>query len=249
MFDEREIKDAVRKRYGDHACKRMAPAQKGHILDMEGHITAGDVGYSSTDLAAIPEGSDLGLSCGNPLALVALEPGQTVLDLGSGGGLDCLIASEKVGPQGRVIGVDMTTEMIELARNNTKKKGCTNVEFKLGEIENLPVADASVDVVVSNCAINLVVNKERAFTEAFRVLRPGGSLAVSDIVTLPNKPARLNRSLKAYTACLAGAIPKEDYLALMEHAGFINIRIVGEQTWPFFRGYVSAKIISQRPSP
>lgn len=248
MFTEKEIKAAVRKRYGDHAGKRLSLGRKGHILDMEGRVSAEDVGYSAEDLAAAPENADLGLSCGNPLGMLGPSPGQTVLDLGCGGGLDCFIAAKNVGPHGRVIGVDMTQEMVDLARRNAADRGYTNVEFKLAEIENLPVDDRSVDLVVSNCVINLVANKAKAFSEAFRTLRPGGRIAVSDIVTLPDVPKRLSRSLKAYTACLSGAIPKQEYLDLIEQTGFCAIQVVGERTWPFFRGYMSLSVVAWRSS-
>jgi len=187
------------------------------------------MGYSDADLAAVPEGADLGLGCGNPVALAALREGETVLDLGAGAGLDCFLAAVRVGPAGRVIGVDMTPEMVERARENARRAGAANVEFRLGEIENIPAADASVDVVISNCVINLSPDKDRVFREAFRVLRPGGRLMVSDIVLLGKIPAALADSVAAYTGCIAGAALKEEYLAAIARAGFTGVEVV-EQT-------------------
>ena len=168
----------------------------------------------------IPEGANLGLGCGNPVALASLRPGETVLDLGSGGGIDCFLAARKVGPEGRVIGVDMTAEMIHLARENAQKSGLKNVEFRLGEIENLPLEDGSVDAVISNCVINLSTDKERVFREIYRVLKPGGRMMVSDIVLDGELPAKVKDSVAAYTGCIGGALKRDDYLAAIVKAGF-----------------------------
>jgi SAM-dependent methyltransferase len=183
------------------------------------------MGYSAQELESVPEGANLGLGCGNPLALASIEAGDTVLDLGSGAGFDCFLAARRVGPDGRVIGVDMTPDMLDRARDNAEREGYANVEFRLGEIENLPVADSSVDLVISNCVINLSTRKERVFAEAFRTLKPGGRLMVSDIVLERELPSEIRVSLSAYTCCVAGAILKSDYLALVSDAGFADIEV------------------------
>jgi arsenite methyltransferase len=191
-----------------------------------------NVGYTEEELKAVPEGANLGLGCGNPVALASLKKGDTVLDLGSGAGFDCFLAANEVGADGRVIGVDMTPEMVEKARENARKGNYGNVEFRLGEIENLPAADNSVDVVISNCVINLSPDKRRVFAETFRVLRPGGSLMVSDIVLLKELPASIKSSVEAYIGCLSGAMMKEQYIGCIEAAGFKNIGIVDETFFP-----------------
>jgi len=190
------------------------------------------IGYTEKELTAVPEGSNLGLGCGNPIALASLREGETVLDLGSGAGLDCFLAANKVGKKGRVIGVDMTPEMIEKARENAKKGNYTNVEFRLGEIENLPVADNSVDVVISNCVINLVPDKRRVFKEVFRALKLGGRLMISDIVLLKELPDFIKNSIEAYIGCLSGAIMRDEYIGAIKAAGFHDVRIVDEASFP-----------------
>ena len=186
------------------------------------------VGYTDEQLGVIPDGADLGLGCGNPTALASLKEGETVLDLGSGGGIDCFLASSKVGQNGRVIGVDMTPEMIERARENASKGNYRNVDFRLGEIEHLPVADNSVDVVISNCVINLSLDKAQVFKEAYRVLRSGGRVMVSDIVLLKELPDAIKSSVIAYTGCIAGASRKEDYLATVASAAFQDVEVISE---------------------
>jgi arsenite methyltransferase len=183
------------------------------------------LGYSDADLAAVPEGADLGLGCGNPNAIAALRAGETVLDLGSGGGFDCFLAARAVGPSGRVIGVDMTPEMIGRARENARKVSASNVEFRLGEIEHLPVADQTVDAIMSNCVINLSPEKEAVFAEAHRVLRPGGRLAISDVVAIAPIPAELQTQAAALAGCIAGAAPLEDVKAMLAKVGFVDIRV------------------------
>ena len=190
------------------------------------------VGYTPEELAAIPEDANLGLGCGNPTALAGLKPGEIVLDLGSGGGIDCFLAAKKVGPAGRVIGVDMTPEMIDRARENARQTGAANVEFRLGEIENLPVADGTVDVIISNCVINLSTDKPRVFREAFRVLKPGGRIMVSDLVLLKPLPEAVRTSIDAYVACIAGAMVKDDYLGAIREAGFKAVDVVSEKGFP-----------------
>jgi SAM-dependent methyltransferase len=190
------------------------------------------IGYTDEELNTVPEGANLGLGCGNPVALASLKEGEIVLDLGSGAGFDCFLAAQKVGDKGRVIGVDMTPEMIDRARENVKKGNYENIEFRLGEIENLPVADNSVDVVISNCVINLAPNKGRVFQETFRVLKPGGRLMISDIVLLRELPDFIKNSIEAYIGCIAGAVMREEYIGAIEAAGFEDITIVDETAFP-----------------
>jgi ubiquinone/menaquinone biosynthesis C-methylase UbiE len=190
------------------------------------------IGYTGEELKAVPEGANLGLGCGNPVALASLRKGETVLDLGSGAGVDCFLAADKVGENGRVIGVDMTPEMIERARENARKGNYGNVEFRLGEIGNLPVADNSVDIVISNCVINLAPDKRRVFTEAFRVLKPGGRLMISDIVLLRELPDFIKNSIEAYIGCLSGAIMRNEYIEAIKAAGFQEVRIIDETSFP-----------------
>jgi SAM-dependent methyltransferase len=190
------------------------------------------IGYSEEDMAAVPEGANLGLGCGNPVALASLRKGEIVLDLGSGAGFDCFLASKRVGPKGKVLGVDMTPEMLVKARANAERGGYGNVEFRLGEIEALPVADGAVDAVISNCVINLSIDKPRVFREAFRVLRPGGRLMVSDIVLLKPLPKKIMDSAQAYVGCLSGAMKRADYLAAIRKAGFRDVTVVEETEFP-----------------
>jgi len=183
-------------------------------------------------LKVVPEGANLGLGCGNPIALASLKPGEVVLDLGSGAGFDCFLAAKQVGKKGKVIGVDMTPEMLDRARENVRKGNFENVEFRLGEIENLPVADNHVDIITSNCVINLAPDKKRVFREGFRVLKPGGRFMVSDIVLLQELPEVIRNSIGAYLGCVAGAVTKDDYLQAIQAAGFREIRIIEEVTFP-----------------
>ena len=214
------------------------------------------LGYTSDDAAAAPDGADLGLGCGNPTAIASLRPGETVLDLGAGGGFDCFIAAKQVGPTGRVIGVDMTPEMVSRARANAAKVNATNVEFRLGEIEHLPVADASVDAIVSNCVVNLSPEKPTVFREAFRVLKPGGRIALSDIVAIGPIPEALRAQAAALAGCITGAAPIEDVRAMLVEAGFVNVRvepvrhsaqIVGSWLPGIEKFVASASIEAERP--
>ncbi len=189
------------------------------------------IGYSEEDLKAVPEGSNLGLGCGNPLALASLKEGDVVLDLGSGAGFDCFLAAKVVGKEGKVIGVDMTPEMIDKARENAKKGNYENVEFRLGEVENIPAADGSVNVVISNCVINLSPDKRRVFNEAFRVLKPRGRLIVSDIVLTKKLPHFIRNSVEAYIGCISGAIMKGEYIEAVREAGFHDVRVVEERSF------------------
>jgi len=229
-----DIRAAVRERYGSIAEKAQpgTPADCGcgpadsaccgpeseTQLDSIAHL------YEDPDAFELPsEVTDLSLGCGDPITLASLEEGQTVLDLGSGGGIDCFLAAKKIGPAGKVIGVDMTSAMIERARANKGKLGAENVEFRLGEIEHLPVADETVDVIISNCVINLSPDKPQVFRDAFRTLRPGGRLAISDIVTDGPLPDVIKNSLSAWAGCIAGALDVKDYIAAIQEAGFVEV--------------------------
>jgi len=183
------------------------------------------LGYSADDLKNVPEGADMGLGCGNPNAMASLRPGETVLDLGAGGGFDAFLAARAVGPTGKVIGVDMTPDMVNLARTNARKINATNVEFRLGEIEHLPVADGTVDVIMSNCVINLSPEKQAVFDEAFRVLRVGGRLAISDVVAIAPIPDELRTQAAAIAGCIGGAAPLDDVKRMLFKAGFKSVEV------------------------
>ncbi len=189
-------------------------------------------GYSDSEMSAVPEGANLGFGCGNPVALASLKEGDVVLDLGSGAGFDAFLAAKKVGKTGRVIGIDMTPEMIAKAKENARKSKYANVEFRLGEIEKLPVEDDSMDVIISNCVINLSPDKEAVFKDAYRVLKPGGRLMISDLVLTKDLPKELKDSVEAYVGCLAGAIKKEEYLKLIAMAGFKDVKVISESSYP-----------------
>ena len=222
---------------------RASSAEAGPVV-ISGRTESRGLGYDPSELAQLPDGADLGLGCGNPLAMLELRKGETVLDLGSGGGIDCFLAAKRVGPTGHVIGVDMTPEMIDRARRNATAGGYENVEFRLGEVEHLPVADGSVDTIISNCVINLVPDKRQVFAEAFRVLAPGGRLSVSDIVTLGDVPVRIRDSVEAYVSCLSGASLRGDYLGMLRDAGFAEVEVVSEQGFDL-EDVVSADLVRQ----
>lgn len=190
------------------------------------------VGYSDSEMNAVPEGANLGFGCGNPVALASLKEGDVVLDLGSGAGFDAFLAAQRVGKTGRVIGVDMTPEMIAKAKENAKKGKYSNVEFRLGEIEQLPVEDNSIDVIISNCVINLSPDKESVFKEGYRVLKSGGRLMVSDLVLAKELPEAIKDSVEAYVGCLAGAVKKDEYLNLITMAGFNDVKVISESSYP-----------------
>lgn len=224
----KDIKKIVRESYGKVAQQESSCCGAcGPTPDVSQKI-----GYTNEELAAVPQGANLGLGCGNPTALASLKEGETVLDLGSGAGFDCFLAANKVGQNGKVIGVDMTPEMVAKAQENARKGNYTNVEFRLGDIEKLPVSDNSVDIVISNCVINLAPDKKQVFKEIFRVLKPGGRLMISDIVLLEKLPDSIRKSVEAYVGCIAGAVEKDTYLAFIKEAGFNEIKILAENTIP-----------------
>lgn len=236
LSDPEDVRAAVRERYGAIARERgelsggCCPSNDSSGPESCSDVAVGGdpatlLGYSDEDMAAVPEGADLGLGCGTPLSAAALQPGETVLDLGSGAGFDCFLAARELGSEGKVIGVDMTIDMVVKARRNAQKGSYTQVEFRLGEIEHLPVADASVDVIISNCVINLSPDKPQVFREAFRVLRRSGRLAISDVVTPIPLPDEIKRDLALHTGCLAGATPLSELQALLKSCGFQQIRI------------------------
>lgn len=231
---KKNVRDAVREHYGRIAESTgregcCGNSKKGGDCGCGTTETAERLGYTDVQRSAIPSGADLGLGCGNPLAHAGVKPGETVLDLGSGAGLDAFLASKEVGPSGRVIGVDMTAAMISRARTIAAEQGYANVDFRLGEIENLPVADGSVDAIISNCVINLSPDKPRVFREALRALRPGGRMVVSDLVLVAPLPDAVRKSAEAYVGCVAGAAMKEDYLRTIKDAGFERVEVVEER--------------------
>jgi arsenite methyltransferase len=232
-MEKREVRKIVREGYGKVAREESCGCGQGCCgAGKTADSVSLGLGYTQKDLRDVPDGANLGLGCGNPIALASLRKGEIVLDLGSGAGFDCFLAAKRVGLSGCVIGVDMTPDMVDRARENARKTGTANVEFRLGEIEHLPVADSSVDVVISNCVVNLSPDKSQVFAEAFRVLRPGGRLMVSDIVITRPLPEAIRRSEALYTACLSGALLKDEYLGCIRDAGFGDIRVVAEEEFP-----------------
>ena len=233
-MDSKDIKDIVKDRYGKIAkqgtsCCGPASSCCGNPDLVQ--IIGKEIGYSDKELKAVPDGANLGLGCGNPLALSSIREGDTVLDLGSGAGFDCFLAAARVGKMGKVIGVDMTSEMIDKARENAEKGHYENVEFRLGEIERLPVADGSVDLIISNCVINLSPDKAKVFQESFRALKPGGRIMISDIVLLKELPDFIKHSIEAYAGCVSGAIKKDEYLQNIREAGFHDVKVMDESSF------------------
>ena len=226
-----EMKRVVRETYGQIAAEGGDCCSSSCCYDRDGDTETPSVkmsarlGYRDTDLASVPPGSNLGLGCGNPHGRADLQEGETVLDLGSGGGLDCFLAARRVGRGGHVIGVDMTPEMVSLARQNLNGSDADHIEFRLGEIEHLPVADACIDVVMSNCVINLSPDKAVVFAEAMRVLKPGGRLAISDVVATAPVPLSMRRDPRAVASCLGGAATVSDISDILYGIGFVDIRI------------------------
>lgn len=239
----KSIREAVKERFATTVkqTRSCGCSKKANYLDEEFIQTAGKVaGYSDRELQSVPEGANLGLGCGNPVALAAIKEGDVVLDLGSGAGVDCFLAANIVGEKGRVIGVDMTPEMVDKARENAWNSNYRNVEFRLGEIENLPVDSSAVDVIISNCVINLSTDKPRVFQEAYRALKPGGTLMVSDMALLEDLPDYVHKSVEAYVRCVGGAMRKDQYLNAIQQAGFDEIRVLGETHFP-------AELIAEQP--
>jgi SAM-dependent methyltransferase len=225
---EEEIRGAVRERYGKIAKGKGSRCCGGGSCetDLSTSATEGvQLGYSLEDLKSLPAGADMGLGCGNPQAIASLKPGETVIDLGSGGGIYCFLSARKVGAAGRVIGVDMTPDMVSKARHNAEKGGFPQVEFRLGEIEHLPVPDNTADVIISNCVVNLSPDKAQVLRDAFRALKPGGRVAISDIVATAELPSDVKKDMAVYTGCMAGASLIKDLEAMLKAAGFQDIKI------------------------
>ncbi|MCM2279861.1 MAG: arsenite methyltransferase [Oligoflexia bacterium] len=261
-----EIRQEVRKSYAQVAtgqpsgigCCAPSTGTEGTCCSTADYSTR--LGYTQEDLDSVPQGADMGLGCGNPRAIASLKPGEVVLDLGCGGGFDCFLAAREVGATGRVIGVDMTPEMISKARANAKKANAAQVEFRLGEIEHLPVADSSIDVIISNCVINLSPDKEQVFREALRVLKPGGRLAISDIVAAAELPEEIKADLKLHSACVSGATEIGELRKVLKAAGFVRIVIAPkDESREFIKDWapgrklediiVSAAIEAEKPAP
>jgi arsenite methyltransferase len=227
-MSETDVKDFVKQRYSEIARQEASCCCS---CDSSSRDTAHQIGYTDDDLNAIPEEASMGLGCGNPVAQASLQEGETVLDLGSGGGIDVFLAAKKVGPGGKVIGIDMTQIMIEKARSLAATHGYENVEFRLGEIEHLPVDNESIDVIISNCVINLAPDKAKVFNEASRVLKSGGRILISDLVTEGELPPEVKKNFDAWACCIGGALEKNQYLTTIQNAGFTNVHIVKEATY------------------
>ena len=265
--EKEEIRIAVRERYGKLAREGGVPLEALPVVPCCGTADANSktgssasccsggaglsfekissaIGYKKEDIQGVPDGANMGLGCGNPVALASLKPGETVVDLGCGGGFDCFLASKEVGKSGKVIGVDMTPEMITKARENAEKAGVDNIEFRLGEIEHLPVADNSADIIMSNCVINLSPDKLRVYRDAFRVLKPGGRLAISDIVATAPVPEEVRKNLALLTACIGGAATIEETEQMLKEAGFRDIKITpNEKSGDLIREWIPGKQI------
>lgn len=245
MKEEKEIKKFIKNRYAKIASKGGSCSLSCCSADIVEQAKA--IGYSNEEITSIPpEAAAMGLGCGNPTALAELKQGETVLDLGSGGGLDAFLAAQKVGENGYVIGMDMTKEMVEKARQAANRYGYKNVEFRMGGIENLLFEDNSIDVIISNCVINLSPDKLATYKEAFRVLKPGGRMLVSDLVTEGELPEDIKRNFDVWAGCIAGALEKQEYLDTIKKAGFRNVNVVAEHSFgePRMDNRLKGKIIS-----
>jgi SAM-dependent methyltransferase len=234
IMDREKINECVIKRYSKIAkadCSSCSSGSCSLYCSSPPKYVAWKIGYSPDDLESVPEDSVLGLGCGNPVALAGLKEGESVLDLGSGRGIDVFLTAKKVGPNGKVIGVDMTEEMVAKAKGIASEHGYNNVEFCLGEIENLPIEDETVDVIISNCVVNLAPEKLKVFQEAHRVLKPDGRLMVSDLVTQEELPESVRNSFDAWAGCIAGALEKDEYLDKIKQAGFQNVKILSQKPY------------------
>lgn len=257
MIDKRGIKEAVRRHYGEIAAQAQEATNccpSSSCCTSEEGCSAAAL-YSEEELASLPSSvADVVLGCGNPTAIAGLKPGEVVLDLGSGGGIDLFLAAQRIGPTGKAIGLDMTQEMVDLAQKNALKVGALNVEFRLGEMEEMPLEDESVDVIISNCVINLSPDKDRVFAEAYRVLKPGGRMVVSDIVAEGHLPPAVKESVEAWAGCVAGALEKREYLGKIEAAGFREVKArVGESapsggTDEIYRWVVHIDVEAHKPA-
>jgi len=227
-MNEKKIKQAVKKRYSDFAEKGTSCCP---TCSYDSKTQAKKIGYSEKELEQLPKEAVMGLGCGNPTALAELKEGETVLDLGSGAGIDVFLASKKVGAEGYVIGVDMTETMVAKANKIAKRDGYLNVEFRLGEIENLPIKDNSIDVIISNCVVNLSPDKLKTYKEAYRVLKLGGRILISDLVLDEELPDKVKRNFEAWAACISGAMIRDEYLAVIRKAGFTRIEVAGEHSY------------------
>jgi ubiquinone/menaquinone biosynthesis C-methylase UbiE len=245
-MEDKNIKEFVKDRYSKIVSNKEDSCGCERTDEDSMINQARAAGYTLEEIKSIPSGAVFGLGCGNPTALAEINPGETILDLGSGGGIDVFLAAHKVGEDGKVIGVDMTIEMVETAVKNAREGGYENVEFKHGEIENLPVDDDSVDVIISNCVINLTPDKSKAYEEAFRVLKPGGRILVSDLITDGNIPEEIRKSFQAWSNCIAGALEKHEYFDTIKKAGFRDVEIKSEKvfTEPDMDERLIGKIVS-----
>ena len=250
-MNDSEIKVLVKDRYGKIAGKggSCCPTKGSCCGTLPPEEISKGIGYSEEEMNAVPQGANLGLGCGNPIALASIKEGETVLDLGSGAGFDSFLAASMVGPRGKVIGVDMTPEMINRARENADKGSYSNVQFVPGELEDLPVDDNSMDAVISNCVINLVPDKKKVFKEVFRVLKPGGRLMVSDLVLRQKLPISIENSIEGYVGCISGAVMKDVYLDAIGSAGFGDVEVIEESPFSldFFVSDSTDQAIDQSP--
>ncbi|MCL4415120.1 MAG: arsenite methyltransferase [Actinobacteria bacterium] len=242
-MDNKQVKDLVKNKYGEIAKKSTGCDCSCGCGSTNTDDYAQQIGYGVDDLSSVPNGANLGLGCGNPTAITSIKTGETILDLGSGAGFDAFLAAKAVGESGKVIGVDMTPEMIAKAKENAVKSNYHNVEFKLGEIEHLPVEDNSIDAIISNCVINLSPDKPQVFKEAYRVLKQGGRLMVSDIVLEQPLPDDIRKSIEAYVGCIAGASLKQEYIGAIEKAGFKDVSIVGSIDWLIETNFLKDEIM------